>query len=86
MVKAFQDKKRNPSGAFQLTSFAAVQALLESIKAVGDNPAKVADHLHKANFDTVLGTVGWNKQGDLKAFDFQVFQWHKDGSKTPAAK
>jgi len=86
VVKAFQDKKRNPSGAFQLTSFAAVQALLESIKAVGDNPAKVADHLHKTNFDTALGTVGWNKQGDLKAFDFQVFQWHKDGSKTPAAK
>jgi len=86
VVKAFQDKKRSPSGAFQLTSYAAVQALTESIKAVGDNPAKVAEHLHKASFDTVLGNVGWNKQGDLKAFDFQVFEWHKDGSKTAAVK
>lgn len=86
VVKAFQDKKRNASGAFQLTSFAAAQALLEAIKAAGDNPAKVADHLHKATIDTVIGPVSWNKQGDLKSFDFQVFQWHKDGSKTLATK
>ena len=86
VVKAFKDKKRNPSGAFQLTSYAAVQVLLDSIKAVGDNPAKEADHLHKPNFETALGTVGWNQQGDLKAFDFQVFEWHKDGSKTAAVK
>ncbi|WP_313075505.1 branched-chain amino acid ABC transporter substrate-binding protein [Melaminivora sp.] len=86
VVTAFKDKKRNASGAFQLTSFAATQALLESIKAVGDNPAKVADHLHKSTIETVLGPISWNKQGDLNAFDFQVFEWHKDGSKTPAAK
>ncbi len=86
VVKAFQDKKRNPAGAFQLTSYAAVQVLLDSIKAVGDSPAKVADHLHKNSFETALGTVGWNAQGDLKAFDFQVFEWHKDGSKTAAAR
>ena len=86
VVKAFKDKKRNPSGAFQLTAFAATQVLLDSIKAVGDSPAKVADHLHKSNFETVLGSVGWNKQGDLKSFDFQVFEWHKDGSKSVAAK
>ena len=84
VVKAFKDAKRNASGAFQLTSFAAAQSLLDSIKAVGDNPAKVADHLHKATIDTVIGPVSWSKQGDLKAFDFQVFQWHKDGSKTLA--
>ena len=86
IVKAFQDKKRNPSGAFQLTAYAATQAIAESIKAVGDNPKKVADHLHKAKIDTVIGPVSWNKQGDLTSFDFQIFQWHKDGSKTPAAK
>ncbi|MCD2512028.1 branched-chain amino acid ABC transporter substrate-binding protein [Comamonas endophytica] len=86
VVKAFQDKKRSPSGAFQMTSYAAAQVLLDSIKAVGDNPAKVAEHLRKTNFETALGTVGWNRQGDLKAFDFQVFEWHKDGSKTPAVK
>ena len=86
IVKAFQDKKRTPSGAFQLTAYAAPQAIAESIKAVGDNPEKVAEHLHKSTIDTVIGPVSWNKQGDLKSFDFQIFQWHKDGSKTPASK
>jgi len=82
VVKAFKDKKRNPSGAFQLTSFAATQALLASIKAVGDNPGKVADYMHKNTVETVIGPVSWNKQGDLNSFDFQVFEWHKDGSKS----
>ena len=82
IVKAFKDKKRDPSGAFQLTSYAAAQVILDSIKAVGDNPAKVADHLHKTTFETPLGAIGWDKKGDLKSFEFQVFQWHKDGSKT----
>lgn len=86
VVKAFKDKNRNPSGAFQLTSFAATQALVAGIKAAGDNPAKVADYLHKATVDTVIGPISWNKQGDLNAFEFQVFQWHKDGSRTPAIK
>jgi branched-chain amino acid transport system substrate-binding protein len=86
VVAAFKDKKRNPSGAFQLTSFAAAQALIHSIKAVGDNPTKVADYMHKNQIDTVLGPISWNKQGDLNSFDFQVFEWHKDGSRTLATK
>lgn len=86
IVKAFKDKKRDPAGAFQLSSYAATQVILDSIKAVGDNPAKVAEYLHKTTFETPLGTVSWNKNGDLKSFDFQIFQWHKDGSKSVATK
>jgi len=52
IVKVFKDKKRDASGAFQLQSYAATQALIESIKAVGDDPAKVAAHLRKTTFDT----------------------------------
>jgi branched-chain amino acid transport system substrate-binding protein len=86
VVKAFTDKKRNPSGAFQLTSFAAAQVLIDSIKAEGDSPAKVAEHMHKNSFETVIGAVAWDDKGDLKSFDFPVFEWHKDGSKSLAAK
>ena len=82
VVAAFKEKKRDPSGAFQLTSYAATQALIAGIKAVGEDPAKVADHLHKSTVETVLGPISWNKQGDLNAFEFQIFEWHKDGSKT----
>ena len=82
IVKAFKDKKRDPSGAFQLTAYAATQVILDSVKAVGDDAKKVADHLHKSSFETPIGSVGWDKKGDLKSFEFQVFEWHKDGSKS----
>ena len=86
IVKAFKDKKRDPAGAFQLSSYAAAQVLIDSIKAVGDNPAKVAEHLHKASFETPIGTGAWDKKGDLKSFEFQIYQWHKDGGKSLATK
>ena len=86
IVKAFMDKKRDPSGAFQLSSYAAAQVLIDSIKAVGDNPTKVAEYLHKTSFETPVGTVAWDKKGDLKSFEFQIYQWHKDGGKSLATK
>nr|WP_255569272.1 high-affinity branched-chain amino acid ABC transporter substrate-binding protein [Comamonas sp. NLF-1-9] len=82
IVKAFKDKKRDPSGAFQLTSYAAAQVIMDSIKAVGDDPTLVAEHMHKSTFQTPLGPTSWKANGDLTAFEFQVFEWHKDGSKT----
>lgn len=86
IVQAFKDKKRDATGAFQMTAFAAAQSIIDGIKTVGDNPAKVADHLHKASVQTVIGPVSWNAQGDLKAFDFHIFQWQKDGSKKLATQ
>ena len=86
IVKAVKDKKRDPSGAFQLSSYAAAQVLIDSIKAVGDNPTKVAEYLHKTSFETPVGTVAWDKKGDLKSFEFQIYQWHKDGGKSLATK
>ncbi len=83
IVKAFQDKKRNPNGAFQLTAYAATQAIADGIKgAASTDPAKVAQYLHANSFETPIGKTAWNKQGDLTNFEFQVFTWHKDGSKT----
>lgn len=38
----------------------------------------------KANpVDTVMGTLSWQPNGDLKGFEFGVFEWHKDGTSTP---
>ncbi|MFG5776072.1 high-affinity branched-chain amino acid ABC transporter substrate-binding protein [Comamonas sp. J-3] len=86
LVKAFKDKKRDPSGSFQMGSYTAVKVIADSIKAVGNDGAKVAKHLHTATFETPLGNLAWDAKGDLKAYDFQVFNWHKDGSKTAATK
>lgn len=83
IVKAFEAKKRNPSGAFQMTAYAATQVIADGIKGAGsDDPTKVAKYLHANSFDTPIGKVSWNKQGDLTNFQFDVFTWHKDGSKT----
>ena len=85
IVKAFTDKKRNPSGPFQLTAYAATQVIADGIKgAKSTDPEDVIKYLHANSFDTPIGKVSWNKQGDLTAFEFQVFTWHKDGSKSPA--
>lgn len=83
IVKAFKDKNRNPSGAFQLTAYAATQAIAEGIKAVGEADAeKVADYLRTAKIASPIGELSWNKAGDLNNFEFDVFTWNKDGSKT----
>jgi branched-chain amino acid transport system substrate-binding protein len=83
IVKAFTDKKRDAGGAFQLTSYAATQVIADGIKGAGStDPAKVAAYLHAHEFNTPIGKVAWNKQGDLQSFSFDVFTWHKDGSKT----
>ena len=86
IVKVFKDKKRDASGAFQLQSYAATQAVIESIKAVGDDAGKVAAHLRKTTFETPIGPLAWDAKGDLKSYDFQIYEWHKDGSKTLATK
>lgn len=83
IVKAFKDKNRNPSGAFQLTAYSATLAIADGIKGAGvDNSTKVASYLHSHTISTPIGKISWNKQGDLKDFKFDVFTWHKDGSKT----
>lgn len=83
VVKAFTDKNRNPGGAFQLTAYAAVEAIVAGINGVGaDDPEKVAAWLHANSVKTPIGEISWNKQGDLNSFKFDVFTWHADGSKT----
>lgn len=85
IVKAFDAKKRNASGAFQLTSYAATQAIAAGIAgAKSTDPAAVAAFLHANTIDSSIGELSWNAQGDLNHFGFDIYTWHKDGSKTVA--
>ncbi|THJ33042.1 high-affinity branched-chain amino acid ABC transporter substrate-binding protein [Lampropedia aestuarii] len=81
IVKAFQDAKRDPDGAFQMPAYTAVELIAAAIKAVGDDPVKVADHLHATTFDTAIGKVEFDAKGDLKDFEFAVYEWDKAGGK-----
>lgn len=87
VVKAFKDAKRDPSGAFQLTAYTATKVIADAIAgAKTTDTAKVAAYLHANTFDTPIGKVKFNAQGDLEDFKFDVFSWHPDGTKTVATK
>lgn len=85
IVKRFKEKKRDPSGAFQLTSYAAVQAIVTGIqKTKSTDPETVAKWLKSNKVKTVIGELSWQDSGDLVEFNFDVFEWKKDGSKALA--
>ncbi len=84
LVKAFEDKQEDPSGPFVLTSYTAVQLVAEGIEqAESKDPFEVAEALRSNTFSTPIGTVEYDSKGDMKSFEFVVYEWHSDGSKTP---
>ncbi|MCW5236496.1 branched-chain amino acid ABC transporter substrate-binding protein [Verminephrobacter eiseniae] len=83
LVKAFADKKRDINGPFQLPAYAAVKIIADAMAgAKSADPAKVAAYMHQNAFQTPIGKVEYDAQGDLKSFKFVVFTWHKDATKT----
>jgi branched-chain amino acid transport system substrate-binding protein len=85
IVQAFEAKHRNAAGAFQLSAYAAMQAIATGIAGTrSTDPGVVAHYLHTHEVDTPLGLLSWNAQGDLNEFEFAVFTWHKDGGKSAA--
>ncbi|BFN13102.1 amino acid ABC transporter substrate-binding protein [Marinobacter sp. EVN1] len=84
LIAAFDAKGEDPSGPFVLTSYAAVQLIAEGIEAADSkDPFDVAQALRTGSFETPIGTVQYDKAGDMKSFEFVVYEWHSDGSKTP---
>ena len=84
LVEAFADKGEDPSGPFVLTSYTAVQLIAEGIEEAGStDPFDVAEALRNGTFETPIGTVEYDDKGDMKSFEFVVYEWHSDGSKTP---
>ncbi|WP_042412915.1 high-affinity branched-chain amino acid ABC transporter substrate-binding protein [Comamonas aquatica] len=81
IVEAFKKAKRSANGAYQMPTYAALQVLHTSLQAVGPDPKKVADYMHANTFDTAIGKVAFDAKGDLKDFEFVVFELQKDGSR-----
>jgi branched-chain amino acid transport system substrate-binding protein len=85
--QAFLNKKRDPVGGFQLPAYAAVQVLAQAIAgASSSDPDKVAAYIHSHTFKTAIGALEFTPRGDLKAFKFDIYIWHKDGSSTLASR
>lgn len=78
VVESFrEDEGFEPSG-YTLYSYAAVQAWAQAAEAVGsiDN-AKIGKTLRSQQFETVLGTIGFNKKGDVTGI--KAFVWNEIG-------
>lgn len=85
LVEAFTAKKQDPSGPFVFPAYAAVQVIAEGIEKAGSTDTdKVAEALRSNSFDTPTGNLSFDEKGDLKDFNFVVYEWHQDGTKTEA--
>lgn len=84
IVDALKAAKQDPTGPFVWTTYAALQALTTGMTRSGSmEPAEIVKNLKSAPVDTVMGPLSWNEKGDLKGFEFGVFEWHADGTSTP---
>ena len=83
LVKAFQDKGEDSSGPFVMPSYAAVQIIADTLRDAGtDDPVKMAEAMRATTYKTPIGEVAFDDKGDLREFEFVIFEWHKDASKT----
>ena len=83
LVAAFKEKKQDPSGAFVFPAYSAVQVMADAMKSTNStDPEAVAEAIRKGSFDTPTGMLEFTDKGDLKDFNFVVYEWHADGSKT----
>ena len=64
-------------------TYAALQSLQAGLNQ-SDDPAEIAKYLKANSVDTVMGPLTWDEKGDLKGFEFGVFDWHANGTATDA--
>lgn len=83
VVDALSANKRDTTGPFVWTSYAAVQSLAQGLmNSKSQEPDAISTYLKENGADTVMGHLSWNEKGDLKGFEFGIFSWHADGSST----
>jgi branched-chain amino acid transport system substrate-binding protein len=65
-------------------SYAAVQLWAQAIEKAGTlEPKAVAAALHANQFDTVLGTIGFDEKGDVTGYEPFVWYIWREGNYTP---
>jgi len=67
-----------PGNVGGFTDYAAIQAWAQAVEKAGTfEAAAVVDTLHSAQFETVLGTIGFDAKGDVTGYD--TFVWYAWG-------
>lgn len=75
VVAEFQKQGYDPEG-YTLYTYAAVQIFAQAaMMAKSTDIDKVSKVMHSAQFDTVLGKVGFDEKGDIKGPGYVMFAW-----------
>lgn len=87
LMAKFKDAKQDASGPFVLPGYSALQIMVDAAnQAKSDDPEKVAAAIHAGSFDTPIGAVSYQENGDLKNFQSVIYKLGKDGSRTLETK
>lgn len=87
IVKAIEGEKGDPSGPFVMPSYAAVKVIVDAANiAKSNDPAKIAEALRANTFETPIGKIAFEKNGDLKDFKSVVYELKADGSRVLKSK
>ena len=85
IVDYISGKGEDATGPFVFPAYSAVKVMTDAIKMAGtDNTGEVAQAMRSITFETPTGALAFDDKGDLRDFNFVVYQWHKDGSKSLA--
>ena len=80
VVETFKKNGFEPEG-YTLYAYAAVQSWAQAVQSAGtDEPARVADALHKiGSVDTVAGRIAFDERGDVRNPRMGVYQFRDGG-------
>lgn len=83
LVKAFKDKDQDPTGPFVMPAYSAVKVIVDTANELKtDDAEKIAEALHSGKaYQTPIGEISFQENGDLKAFPFAVYIMNKDSKK-----
>ena len=77
VVKEFKAAGIEPEG-YVLYSYAALQVFEQAANQAGSNdPAKVLKVMRKGKFDTVIGSLSFDKKGDVSLPGYVFYEWSK---------
>jgi branched-chain amino acid transport system substrate-binding protein len=84
VVARFRAQGYEPLG-HTLNAYATIQVWAQAVEAAGSlELAALTETMHSRQFDTVLGTIGFDQKGDVTGFEpWQWFVWQADGTYVP---
>jgi branched-chain amino acid transport system substrate-binding protein len=74
-IKAYQEVEYRNPGTYSVSGYAAMEALAEGIKKASsfDGP-QVTEAIRQLSFESLIGTISYDPNGDLKEQRLFVFQ------------